>query len=64
MPQSPQSEPSPPQPPSPEQEPIVFGDRYGLVIVWPDRYVRRFSWETLRQEGKTEDKLTPSQEHY
>ena len=64
MSQSPQRGPAPPQEASREQEPLVFGDRHGLVIVWPDRYVRRFSWETLRQEGKREEKLTSSQEHY
>jgi hypothetical protein len=45
-----------------EQEPLVLGDRYGIVVVWPDRYVRRFSWEVLRQEVEVEGKLTTSQE--
>jgi len=32
-----------------EQEPIVLGDRSGIVVVWPDHYAHRFSWLELRQ---------------
>ncbi|HXG18359.1 MAG TPA: hypothetical protein VNN62_04725 [Methylomirabilota bacterium] len=32
-----------------EQEPLCVTDQRGIVIVWPDHHVHRFSWSALRQ---------------
>ena len=44
-----------------EQEPVFVTDRKGIVIVWPDRCVRRFPWSVLRQLAVQNGVLTSSE---
>jgi DUF971 family protein len=31
-----------------ERDGVVVWDQHGLVVLWPDGYSSRFSWDTLR----------------
>lgn len=45
-----------------EQEPVFVTDQNGIVIVWPDRRVQRFSWSALRQLSAHNGFFTPNGE--
>ena len=45
-----------------EPEPVFVTDQKGIVIVWPDRRVHRFSWSVLRQLSVSRVFLAPSGE--